>query len=88
MKLKVKGDCNIDIALKREEKEYLFSINLCRWSFFEKKTTEAGYKSIRILCFVFATLDRKVFDHWVEEQFGDMLKFDPEPTKSTREDVM
>lgn len=76
MKFKVKGDANIDIALRLKNHEFLFSIDLLQWSLFERKETEAGYKSIRILCFLFAVLDRKVFDAWVDLEYKNLFSAD------------
>jgi hypothetical protein len=92
MKVKVNGKCSIDLALRFKKTEYLLGIDLLDWSLFARKSTEHGYESVRILCFLVAKLDRVTFDAWLTNQFTGMFSDDHmadlDPRKPVRQDVM
>lgn len=92
MKLKVKGSLRLDVALRKNKKEYMVGIDLLDWYLFTTKRTEMGFWSLNILCFTFATLDRNVFDRWLDGEFTDLFSVDPmanvDHRRSVRQDVM
>lgn len=88
MKVKIKSEINIDVAFKLRDYEFLFAVDLFKWSLFKTKKTEAGYKAVHVLCFVFAILDRVVFDKWVDDNFGQLIQYEHEFDGDRREDVM
>lgn len=88
MQIKAKMDCAFDVALKLKHQEYLFSIDLGSWALYKRRNDESGYKSIKVLCFTFATLDRRVFDKWLETGLRDLLSAEVPGVESVRQDVM
>lgn len=88
MNFKMRAECSIDLALKFDKKEYLFSIDLGSWHLFKKRNDESGYRSVKVLCFTFATLDRLVFDKWLSESLLNLLTTDEQAVESVRQDVM
>ena len=90
LQLKVQGKCYLDFAFKFSKNEYMFSVDLGRWSWFKKgEEPGTGYTYTQFLCFRVAKLKRDVFDQWVDELLGQVMPEAELPKKSKhREDVM
>lgn len=86
MKIKAKMECAFDVAIKLGQREYMASVDFTKWVLYKKRIDESGYNSIKFLCFTVASLNRDVFDKWLETSLLGLLG--EQPTKSSpRQDL-